>query len=75
MNATEQNTICKKASKDFDDYNIAVKEHSIKIDDQTMVVLEMRAGVIKNNGTEMFGSFDEMKKNLTADAVITTKTI
>ena len=62
----------KNATKEFDDYNTAVKSHTITSGEHIAIAMEMRSGHIKINGTEQFSNYDEMVSCMIAGTKLET---
>jgi hypothetical protein len=80
MNATSKRGASKmqnekRLQKEFDEYNTAIKIHTITKDGKSMTCTEVASGQIKINGTETFKNYEEMIGCLQDGAEIKTENV
>lgn len=65
----------KQANEFFDGYNTVVKIHTFKIGANELVCEEVKDGHIKNNGSEVAASFDELMARMQDGVEVITEVV
>ena len=64
-----------QAMKENDNWYTVIKIHTLTIGNNTMIVEEVKGGVIKCNGKEIFKSYDAMVSDMKGNVTIETEII